>query len=66
MDYASFADYWEPLLGGQGPFGSYVAGLPDGTARRIRAAVRDAYCSGAPDGPRSLAATAWAVRGRVP
>jgi SAM-dependent methyltransferase len=27
MDYASFADYWEPLLGGQGPFGVYVAGL---------------------------------------
>jgi SAM-dependent methyltransferase len=24
MDYASFADYWEPLLGGQGPFGSYA------------------------------------------
>ena len=30
MDYASFDDYWEPLLGGQGPFGAYVAGLPDG------------------------------------
>ena len=66
MDYASFADYWEPLLGGQGPFGSYVAGLSDEHRARIHAAVSDAYCSGAPDGPRSLAATAWAVRGRVP
>ena len=34
MDYASFADYWEPLLGGQGPFGSYVAGLPERASRR--------------------------------
>ena len=66
MDYASFDDYWEPLLGGQGPFGGYVAGLPDGRAAVVRAAVRDAYLSGSPDGPRSLAATAWAVRGHVP
>jgi SAM-dependent methyltransferase len=66
MDYASFDDYWEPLLGGQGPFGSYVAALPDERRAVIRKAVRDAYLSGGPDGPRSLAATAWAVRGRVP
>jgi hypothetical protein len=66
MDYASFADYWEPLLGGQGPFGAYVAGLPEERQAVVRAAVRAAYCAGAPDAPRSLAATAWAVRGRVP
>jgi SAM-dependent methyltransferase len=66
MDFASFADYWEPLLGGQGPFGSYVAGLSEEHRARIHTAVSGAYRSGAPDGPRSLAATAWAVRGRVP
>jgi hypothetical protein len=66
MDFASFADYWEPLLGGQGPFGSYVAGLPERRRARVRAAVADAYRAGAPDGPRSLTATAWAVRGCVP
>jgi SAM-dependent methyltransferase len=66
MDYASFEDYWEPLLGGQGPFGSYVAALPAERRTVVRGAVRDAYCAGGPDGPRSLAATAWAVRGRVP
>jgi SAM-dependent methyltransferase len=66
MDYANFDDYWEPLLGGQGPFGAYVAGLPDGRRAVVRAAVRDAYRSGGPDGPRSLTATAWAIRGRVP
>jgi hypothetical protein len=32
----------------------------------IKEAVRRAYCSGAPDGERSLTATAWAVRGIVP
>ena len=46
MDYQSFDDYWEPLLGGQGPFGSYVAGLPQGRRERIRAAVRAAYHCG--------------------
>ena len=50
MEFASFADYWEPWLGGQGTVGAYVAGL-------------DAYLAGGEDGPRSFAATAWAVRG---
>jgi len=66
MDFRSFADYWEPLLGGQGPVGVYVTGLPAGQRDRLRAAVRDAYLAGRPDGPRSLAATAWAVRGIIP
>lgn len=66
MDYASFADYWQPLLGGQGPVGTYAAGLAPALRARIEAAVRAAYLSGAPDGPRSMTATAWAVRGLVP
>ena len=65
MDYANFDDYWEPLLGGQGPVGTYVAGLDPDVRRRIEAGVRAAYLSGAPDGMRSLTATAWAVRGIV-
>ena len=28
IKYANFADYWEPLLGGQGPVGAYVESLP--------------------------------------
>jgi SAM-dependent methyltransferase len=65
MDYASFADYWEPLLGGQGPVGSYVALLARELRARVEAAVREAYLCGAPDGPRSLVASAWAVRAVV-
>ena len=66
MDYANFEDYWRPLLGGQGPVGTYVAKLSPKLRGRIEEAVRRAYCSGAPDGERSLTATAWAVRGTVP
>jgi SAM-dependent methyltransferase len=66
MEYDDFADYWEPLLGGQGPVGAYVEGLPTERRRLIEERVRAAFLSGSPDGPRSLTATAWAVRGIVP
>lgn len=66
MDFENFEDYWQPFLGGQGPVGAYFTKLAPGLKTRIRDAVRDAYCSGAADGPRSLTATAWAVRGTVP
>jgi SAM-dependent methyltransferase len=65
MDYANFDDYWQPLLGGQGPVGSYVTALDGDKRREIENAVRRSYCSGAPDGERSMTATAWAVRGIV-
>ncbi len=65
MEYADFADYWEPLLGGQGPVGAYVVGLPQERRRMIEERVLLSYLSGAPDGPRSMTATAWAVRGTV-
>ena len=65
-DFADFEDYWQPLLGGQGPVCTYFANLAPDLKARIKEAVFDAYCSGAADGPRSLTATAWAVRGKVP
>ena len=66
MDYANFEDYWQPFLGGQGPVGAYFTGLAPALKARIKEAVRDAYCSGSPDGPRSLTASAWAVQGKAP
>jgi hypothetical protein len=66
MDYASFDDYWTPLFGGQGPVGSYAASLAPELRARVETAVRAAYLSGAPDGPRSMTATAWAARGIAP
>ena len=65
MNYGNFEDYWQPLLGGQGPVGTYVAALDDSMRRRIKDAVRLAYCAGDRDGERSLLAAAWAVRGTV-
>lgn len=65
MDFADFDDYWQPLLGGQGPVGGYVAALEPALRDRVAEAVRSAYLSGDTDGPRSLTATAWVVTGRV-
>ena len=66
MDFADFDDYWQPMLGGQGPVGTYIGTLGGEMRYRIENAVRRAYLSGAPDGERSLTATTWAVRGTVP
>ena len=66
MEYASFADYWEPIAAGEGPLGKYVAALDPARRARADAAVRAAYEAGQPDGPRSFAAVAWACRGVVP
>jgi SAM-dependent methyltransferase len=65
MDFANWDDYWTPLLAGQGPVGSYVAGLEPDLRDRVAAAVRTAYLSGDADGPRSLTATSWVVTGVV-
>src|SRR5262245_15329434 len=65
MNYANFDDYWEPLLGGQGPVGTFAAGVSETARQAIKSAVRAAFLCGRSDGPRSLAATAWAVRGIV-
>ena len=66
MQYRDFADYWEPIENAQGPVGDYVKALAPERLERLAAAVRRAYLGGAPDGPRAMAATAWAARGVVP
>lgn len=66
MEYASFDDFWTPYLGRDGPHAEYLATLGDDERARIRDAIRRAYCDGEPDGPRSYAALAWAVKGIAP
>ena len=66
MEFADFADYWRPYLGGQGPGGVYVAALDPVARERLRDHVRRAFLDGEPDGPRSYAVSAWAVRGVAP
>jgi len=66
MEFTSFADYWAPYLGNDGPGAEYVRTLGDPERARLQAAVQAAYLDGEADGPRSYAALAWAVRGTVP
>jgi SAM-dependent methyltransferase len=63
MEFSSFDDYWKPWLGGQGTVGAYVTSLSKEKRGLIERHLRLAYLTGGPDGPRSFAATAWAVRG---
>jgi SAM-dependent methyltransferase len=66
MEFASFEDYWTPLLSGQGTLGSYTISLDDAGRERLREGLRDAYLSGHADGPRSFTAVSRAVKGRKP
>jgi ubiquinone/menaquinone biosynthesis C-methylase UbiE len=66
MEFADFEDYWHPLLTAQGNLGQFVDGLAAPTRTRVIEAVRAAFLSGRPDGPRSFASVAWAARGVVP
>jgi SAM-dependent methyltransferase len=66
MELQSFEDYWVPIASGEGPQGQYVVGLPDENRDILREHLRRAYVANRPDGPRSMAAVAWACRGKLP
>jgi len=66
LDYISFDDYWLPFLQGATPMGAYVKALPPEARDALRGALRARFLGGGPDGPFTLRARAWAVRGRVP
>lgn len=62
--FASFDDYWQPFLGGQGPAPTYALSLDEEARARLRDRIR-ARLPTAADGSITLTARAWAVRGRV-
>jgi len=66
MEFTSFDDYWAPYVGRDGPGAEYVQSLEPAQRERLEDAVRAAYLDGEPDGPRSYAALAWAVKGIAP
>jgi ubiquinone/menaquinone biosynthesis C-methylase UbiE len=66
MDFTSFADFWMPFDGKDGPYAAYVGTLDADGKAKLRSMVEAAYLDGDPDGPRSYAATAWVVKGKVP
>jgi SAM-dependent methyltransferase len=64
--FRSFDDYWSPFLNSQGPAGIYVARLAPEKREELKNRLRETILNGKPDGPFTLKARAWAVRGRVP
>lgn len=62
--FASFEDYWQPFLGGQGPAPTYVMALDAAARARLRDRLRARIPIQA-DGSISLIARAWSVRATV-
>lgn len=60
-DFATFDDYWNPFLGGQGPAPAYAMALPDKARSRLCERLR-ARLPMESDGSLRLAGRAWAVR----
>ena len=52
MDFADFDDYWRPLEGRDGPFGVFLATLPDAARATLREHVRRGFLCNRPVGPR--------------
>jgi len=63
--FASFDDYWGPFLKGAGPGGAYVASLGQAERGRLEARLRDRLLGARSDGPITLQARAWCVKGEV-
>jgi SAM-dependent methyltransferase len=65
IEFQAFADLWEPAITAP-VLGSYLRAVTDAQRQLVREKLEAAYLCGDPDGPRSFAATAWAVKGTVP
>ena len=66
LSFTSFDDYWRPFLGGQGPAGAYAASLAEPRRAALAAGLRGRLLGTREDGPFTLRARAWAVKGVVP
>jgi SAM-dependent methyltransferase len=64
--YASFDDYWQPFTKGAGPGGAYVVSLPEDRRNQLEGRLRKRLLGDRQDGPFTLTARAWCVRGEVP
>jgi SAM-dependent methyltransferase len=58
MAFASFDDYWQPFLCGQGPAGVYVSSLPEPARQALESRLHA-------DAVLTMRGRAWAVRGVV-
>jgi ubiquinone/menaquinone biosynthesis C-methylase UbiE len=64
--FSSFDELWQRYLTGEGPAGVYMAGLSADRRETLKSAMRQNVMRYSPDGPCTLQAKAWAVRGVVP
>jgi hypothetical protein len=58
--HPSFEEWWEPFTGGVGHAGAYFTGLDRNHRERLRERCRELV----PEAPFTVAASAWAARGR--
>ncbi|MES2561681.1 MAG: methyltransferase domain-containing protein [Pseudomonadota bacterium] len=59
--FASFEEYWQPFLGGQGAAPAYAMSLDEAMRARVRERIRELIPT-EEDGSISLIARAWAIR----
>ena len=62
--FASFDDYWQPFLGGQGAAPAYAMSLDEAARKRLEERLRERVPT-LPDGSIRMTARAWAVRARA-
>ena len=65
-NFESFNDFWQPLTEGQGPAGAYLRAISADRRNALRNLLRERILGSGVDGPLTLRAKAWAVRGVVP
>jgi ubiquinone/menaquinone biosynthesis C-methylase UbiE len=63
--FSSFDDYWEPRVA-EGPTAAYIHTLSQAHKELLQERLRNDIFGSRPDGPFTLDAKAWAVRGIVP
>jgi hypothetical protein len=64
--FESFNDFWQPLTEGQGPAGAYLRAISADRRNALRNLLRERILGSGVDGPLTLRAKAWVVRGVVP
>ena len=64
--FSSFEDYWSPFLLQQGPAGAHVATLSPDDREQLELRLRQRLLGSRAEGPITLRARAWAVRGIAP
>lgn len=66
LSYASFVDFWSPLLSGSTAMTTLVATLPSDAREAVRRRLKETIVGGSRDRSFSLTAQAFAIRGRAP